>query len=161
VETPSMSNCCGQHNRRAVTLVELVIVVLLMGIIAGIAAPKYGTALASFRVDCAARRIAADLRLARDYAQKASQAESVDFSVAGNSYILSSMRNPDRPAVVYSVSLAATQYAVDVTSVDFEGIDVIQFDMYGRPDHSGTVVVQSGSKQRTIQVDKVGNVSIQ
>jgi hypothetical protein len=49
---------------------------------------------------------------------------------------------------------------VDVTSVDFEGIDVIQFDMYGRADHPGTVVVQSGLKQRTIQVDKVGNVSI-
>lgn len=156
-----MSSCCGQHNRRGVTLVELAIVVLLMGIIAGIAAPKYASALASYRVDCAARRIAADLRLARDYAQKASQSETVDFDAVGDSYAMSTMRDIDRPAVVYAVSLAATQYAVDVASANFEGVDAVQFDLHGRPNRSGSVVVQSSSKQRTIQVDKVGNVSIQ
>jgi Tfp pilus assembly protein FimT len=140
--------------------VELVVVVLLLGIMASVAAPKYGDALATYRVDCAARRIAADLRMARDYAQKVSVTESVDFNAAADSYAMSSMKDVNRPAIVYTVSLAAQQYAADVTSANFEGVDVIAFDMYGRPDRVGSVVVQSQTKQRTISVDKAGNVTI-
>jgi prepilin-type N-terminal cleavage/methylation domain-containing protein len=37
----------GQLERRAFTLVELVLVVLLLGIMAAVAAPKYGVATAN------------------------------------------------------------------------------------------------------------------
>jgi type IV fimbrial biogenesis protein FimT len=150
----------GQIDRRAFTLIELVIVVLIMGILAGTAAPRYVDALANTRVDSAARRVAADLRMARDYAQKVSQAQTVDFDVSTDSYAMPTMPDVNRPATTYTVTLPKTPYPVDVTSANFEGVDAIQFDIYGRPNHSGSVVVRSGSKQRTVQVDKIGNVTI-
>jgi prepilin-type N-terminal cleavage/methylation domain-containing protein len=146
--------------RDAYTLVELVVVVLLLGIFAAVAAPKYGEAHTSYKVNCAARRIAADLRLARDYAERLSQTETVDFNAANESYAMSTMKNPDRPAVAYSVSLATSQYPVDITSAVFGAGDAVSFDMYGRPNNSGSVVIQSKTYQRTIQVDIAGNVSI-
>jgi prepilin-type N-terminal cleavage/methylation domain-containing protein len=150
----------NHRSRDAYTLVELVVVVLLLGIFASVAAPKYGEALASYKVNCAARRIAADLRMARDYAERLSQAEAVDFNAANESYAMSTMRNPDRPALAYTVSLTASQYPVDIVSALFGAVDAVQFDMYGRPNNSGTVVVQSKTYQRTIEVDRAGNVSI-
>ena len=54
------------HRSRAFTLVELVIMVLLLGIVAGTAGPKYVESLAYYRVQAAAQRVAADLRLARE-----------------------------------------------------------------------------------------------
>jgi hypothetical protein len=86
--------------------------------------------------------------------------ETVDFNAATDSYAFTNMRDVDHPGAPYAVSLSGMQYAVDVTSANFEGVDVIVFDMYGRPNRVGSVVVQYGSNQRTIQVDKAGNVSI-
>jgi Tfp pilus assembly protein FimT len=142
------------------TLIELVIVVLLMGIMAAVAGPKYSQSLAAFRADCAASRVAADLRLARYYAQRTSQSETVTFDDAADSYAFSAMRDLDRPSIVYSVALKSLQYPAEIGSVSFEGSKAIQFDIYGRPNRSGTVTVQSNAQQRTIQVDKVGNVTI-
>jgi Tfp pilus assembly protein FimT len=145
---------------QAYTLVELVIMVLVLGIVAGTAGPRYVESLAYFRVQSAAQRLAADLRLAREYAQKDSQSQTVDFDIATDSYAMSSMPDFFRPSNVYAVSLSTAQSPVDLSSANFEGVDAIQFDMYGRANRAGSVVVQSGSKQRTVQVDKAGNVSI-
>jgi len=155
-----MTSRRGQTRRRAFTLVELVTVVLVMGIIAAVAAPRYATALASYRVQAAAKRVAADLRLARDYAQKVSLPQTVDFDVAADSYAMPTVPDVDRPGNAYAVSLTALNYPVDVTAANFEGFDALQFDIYGRPNRSGSVIVRSSSAQRTVQVDKVGNVSI-
>jgi len=155
-----MSTSRGLSPRRAFTLVELVTVILIMGIMASVAAPRYINALGTSRVQAAARRVAADLRLAREYALKSSVVQSVDFDIATDSYLMPTVPHVDRPGSAYAVNLAASEYPVNMTTANFEGVDIIQFDIYGRANRSGSVVVQSGSAQRTVQIDNVGNITI-
>lgn len=155
-----MSQTAHHKPRPAYTLVELVTVVVLLGIFTAVAAPKYADALASYRVNCAARRIAADLRMARDYAERLSTSETVDFNASNETYAFSTIKDLDHPGVLCTVKLASSQYAVDIAAATFGAGDAVQFDMYGRPNYSGTVVVQSKSFQKTISVDIAGNVSI-
>jgi len=148
--------------RRGYTIVEMAVVVLLLGILAAIAAPKFQTALSVQRVDAVARRVAADLRLARNYARKVSQSQTVTFDVSAESYSMSSMPALDRPSTVYSVSLTGTsQYYGEVVSADFGGAANVQFDIYGRPNNAGSVTVRSSGRQKVVQVDGAGIVTIQ
>jgi Tfp pilus assembly protein FimT len=135
-------------------------VMLIMAIMTAVAAPRYYAALANYRVNAAAGRVAADLRMARQYARKASVAQTVVFSVAGDSFTAPSMPGMDSPAATYTVALGSTDYKTDVTSATFGGSATVSFDIYGRPSAAGTVVVRSGGVQRTIQMDDAGNVSI-
>lgn len=145
--------------RAAVTLIELVIVLLIVGILAAAAAPKYRSALANYRANAAASRVAADLRMVSAYARKASIAQSVQFNVAADSYT-ASMPDMNGRNIDYDVALRSSEYVADVVSANFGGTSTVQFDIYGRPNAAGSVVVRSGSLQRTIQVDEAGNVSI-
>ena len=102
--------------RRGFTLIALTITVLITGIVAAVAAPKFANSIIRYKIDAAAMRIAGD----------------------------------------YVVDLSDTGYAATLVSVSFGsgGTDnSITYDMYGRPDYGGFVVIQFGSEQRTITVN--------
>src|SRR5204863_23675 len=56
-------------SRRAFSLIEITLVLMVMGVLAALAVPRYASALARYRADAAARRIVADLDLARTTAR--------------------------------------------------------------------------------------------
>jgi prepilin-type N-terminal cleavage/methylation domain-containing protein len=146
--------------RRAYTLVELVIVCLIMAILASVAAPKYREALIHYRVNAAAGRVAGDLRMIRQYARKNSKSQAVVFNATTNAYSAADMPKFDGVGTGYTVALLTSDYVADVISASFGGSTTITFDIYGRPAAAGTVVLQCGSTQKTVQVDDMGNVSI-
>ena len=171
---------CRMHRgrpRTAFTLMELVIVVLIMGIMAAVAAPSFSDSLCRFRVEAAARRIAADLNLARQTATTTETDQWVLFYPASNYYKLYNDPDPDHPSQEYVVKLSKTQYPVSLTSVEFENQSGyttnwrVVFDMYGRakaglfwlePLVSGAVIVSSGSEQRTVVINPItGEASVQ
>lgn len=145
--------------RWAFTAVEMTIAVLITGILIGVGAPRYLESLAHYRIEAAARLVAMDLRLARDQAIRTSSPQTVDFDALAESYALPQCADPDRPAERYSVQLA-TKYSVEVHSAEFGSVDLVQFDMYGKPTDSGAVVLRAGTRQRTIEVDAAGQVRI-
>jgi hypothetical protein len=104
--------------------------------------------------------VAADLRLARNYAKKVSQPQTVAFNLAGESYSMSSLPDPDRPSATYAVNLAAGPYYGEIVSTTISGGSV-QFDIYGRPNNPGSVTVSTSGRQSVIQVDDAGVISIQ
>ena len=135
------------------SLVEVAFVVVIIGILAAIAAPRFSNSITLQRVDAAARRVQVDLSLARRSAKVSTTSQTVSFDVATNSYRLVGMTDPDRSATEYKVSLFQEPYSTTIVSADFGGDAEIIFDGWGAPDSGGSVVVQAGSHQKTINVD--------
>jgi type II secretory pathway pseudopilin PulG len=159
---------------------ELVIVVLIIGILSAVAVPRFTDSLCRFRVEAAARRIAADVNLARQQARNSESEQWVLFYPSSDYYKLYNDPHPDHPAQEYVIKLTKTAYPVYLVSAVFENTNGykdywrLRFDSYGSPQCgapptvpyaplvSGTVVVQSGNAQRTVVINPVtGKASVQ
>ncbi len=140
-------------------MVELVIVVLVMSILAAVATPAFLESLLFHRVESAARRLKADLELARQTARLTSAARTVAFTETG--YTLSDMASLDDPAAPYVVNLAAPPFELDSLEADFAGNPSITFDGYGMPASDGAVVLAIKNHQCTVTLNgSTGSVTI-
>jgi len=145
-----------EMRRRGVSLLEIAVVLVITAILAAIALPKYAAAIARYRLDSAARRICADLALARSHARLTSTTQPVVFNPANATYQLPGIAGLDNSATS-TVNLSADPYQVTLSSVDFGGgASQVTFDAYGSPTSTagGTIVVTSpAGETRTIIVD--------
>lgn len=153
--------------RTGATLVDLVITVLIIGILAAAAAPRFANAVARMRAEAVARRIASDLNYARRTAMQASVATTVTFRATPAGYDMTKVSHPAHPKQSYSVEIADVDSGVALSSVQFNGGLVLSFDLYGRARvsgaalTSGTVVVQSGGHSFTVAIDpSTGEASV-
>lgn len=139
--------------RRGVTLIDLAITVLVVGILAAAAVPRFAGALHVYRVDAAAKRVAADLNFARDQAIARSVDQTVTFASNGKSYVLDGVADPDHPSRTYEVSLIDEPYVLKA-NVSLGTSSSVTFDIYGRPNHGGSVTVSSGGVSKVVTVDQ-------
>ena len=158
----------AQHNamgnsKAAFSLVEVVIVIAIIAAVSTIAIPKYANSLVRYRVDAAARRIAADLELARSHARRTSQSVTVDFQLPPtNTLTISGISHLDNPASTYSVDFNDEPYVAQLTTVNFGGSPYVSFDGYGKPLSGGTVRVRLGGTEKVITLNgDSGTVTLQ
>lgn len=155
----------ARHCRAGFTLVEMVLVVLVIGLIAAVTSPRYSDAISRYRLETAAARVAADLRHARWHARTKGTTQQVVFTPASHTYSLTGMNDINHPTQPFTVDLTTTSSPVTIVSVSFGAGgtgNTLIFDMYGRPDYGGNVVITTGGQQRTIVVEEyTGNVSVQ
>jgi len=145
----------GNRRAGAFSLIELVIVLLIMAVLAGIAAPRFASAAANNRARAAADRIAADLELAREQARATSATCSVTFNVSNESYKIISTNE------AFDVDLSRSPYESGIDSVDFAGRSAVSFNAFGVPDTAGQVQVSGGGLKFTVTVAaETGEVSI-
>ncbi len=148
--------------RTGLSLIELVIVVLIVGIAGAVAVPRFADSLAYRRARSAAERIRADFELARRKARMASQDQLVQFDAAAHAYTLVGAADLDHPDREYQVRLWEAPYGAAIVSADFGGDADLVFDGHGMPDSGGAVVIQSGPYQCAVTVDaSTGQAAVQ
>ncbi|NLG42078.1 MAG: prepilin-type N-terminal cleavage/methylation domain-containing protein, partial [Phycisphaerae bacterium] len=145
---------------RGFSMVELVLVISIMLIVAGMAVPRFANSLTRNRVEAAAQRVVADLSLAQRHARLASVPQSVVFDPASSSYRLSGLPDPDHPGLEYVVQLGAAPYEATLPKINLGNDSSITFDAYGVPNKSGSVLVQCGEFVRVISVDAAGRATV-
>jgi Tfp pilus assembly protein FimT len=130
-----------------------------MGILTAVAAPTFFDSLLFHRVESAARRVKADLELARTQARLTSASQSVTF--ANSAYTLSNVKSLDKPSAAYSVDLKKQPYSLDSATADFSSAATVSFDGYGTPTSGGTVVLVAKSHRCTVTLNgTTGDVTI-
>lgn len=141
------------NRRGGFTMIELATVMTIMGVVAAMAVPRYGSFIAQERLEAAARRISADLTLAQRQARTAGVQQQITFSNVTHKYTVGTVKNMDHPGELYVVSLADEPYGGQIVSADFGGNADVIFDGYGAPDTGGSVTIRVGSRQKTIDLD--------
>jgi type II secretory pathway pseudopilin PulG len=154
---PNGTSACG--TARAFSIFELVVVLLIMSILTAVAAPAFFDSLLFHRVESAARRVKADLELARTRARLTSATQSITFANSG--YSLSNTASLDNPNAVYTVDLTKQPFALNSATANFSNAPIVSFDGYGTPSSGGTVVLTAKSHQCTVQLNgTTGGVTI-
>tara|TARA_R110002072_G_scaffold243821_2_gene403084 strand:+ start:61587 stop:62066 length:480 start_codon:yes stop_codon:yes gene_type:complete len=147
------TNHQASNSRRGLSLIDLTITVLIMGVVAATASPKFAALLTSYTAESTARRVAADLNYAASAAAQTSQSVTVTFDVSGNSYSVTGVDSPDHPGSAWVVSLANGGRNAELVSVNFAASQAVTFNAYGRPNNPGSIVLSSGSDTATVVVD--------
>ncbi|NIS62020.1 MAG: prepilin-type N-terminal cleavage/methylation domain-containing protein [Proteobacteria bacterium] len=83
------------HNRKGLTIIELVVVMCILGIMVLIAIPNIGRWLPRYRLRSAARDVASNMQLARLGAIKDNREWALLFDVGSQSYRIISDKGPD------------------------------------------------------------------
>ncbi|MEQ8210415.1 MAG: GspH/FimT family pseudopilin [Lacipirellulaceae bacterium] len=156
---PSERSLVARRPLRGFTMIELIMVMLVVGILAAVAAPKYSTAVSQYRADLAARELEADLAYAASEAQRTSQAVTVNFDVTNQRYEMTGVSGADRPGQDFRANMSEAE--VTLISADFGGAESVTFDIYGRPTATGSVVLESPGETRTVNVDDAGDTEMQ
>lgn len=146
----------------AFTLIELVLVIATIAVLSAIAVPRYADSLARYRADLAAKRVAADLMLARSNARTTSSVQVVNFATPADGYTLTGIAAPDGGAGDYAVRLSDEPYGATLGTVAFGDPPAtsVSFDRYGTPNAGGNVVVKAGRYQKTVSVDIVNGKAV-
>jgi prepilin-type N-terminal cleavage/methylation domain-containing protein len=152
-----MNTAARQH---AFTIVELVLVLAIIAVLSAIAMPRYSSSIQNFRAAAAARRIAADISMARTQARAASASRTIAFDTALLQYTVSGALAIDSTGV-YTVRLNEPPYRCPGLTVMLTSGPNLTFNGYGVPSGGGTITVSAGRAARTISVNAgTGEVGI-
>ncbi|QEG43474.1 pilus assembly FimT family protein [Roseimaritima ulvae] len=148
----------GSHRRRtAFSLIELTVVILILGIVAAVAQPRYAAALAAFRLDSAAQRVAQDLQWASTRARVSSKPVLIRFhdDAPEAFYRFDKLADPLNPAAAMNPADSSTWYTVDLTqepyAVWLSANADLTFDIHGRCDQDALIVLSLGAESRTVR----------
>jgi prepilin-type N-terminal cleavage/methylation domain-containing protein len=150
------------------TLIEILIMVVIISIVALTAVPMMSSA-ASMQIRSAANMITADLEYAKSMAISRGQNFSVVFDENTDSYRIEDqdsniIAHPVKKGFDYVIDFQndSRLNKVDITNIDFNSTQRVQFDCLGSPDNAGTISLEAkGTTVRIIVEPVTGFISIE
>ena len=142
-----------------VTLVEVTISAMIMGILAAVALPIYSNSLSRYRVDVTAQRIVQDILRTQRLARQTNSTRTIVFTLIDHSYAISGLSSLDRVSQPYQVVVKQPPYGAEFLSLVTAAQPATQlasvsiaFDRFGMPDQGISVTVRSGVYQKRVDV---------
>jgi type II secretion system protein H len=155
-ESPERPSCfggsCVIRRKRGVSLVELILVIALVAIVSAVAAPRYAASASNYRSASAAKRLAADLEMARQMARFNGTTVTVTFSASAHQYDMTGVRSLTANSNTYTVYLLREPYRTSFTTLDLGGDTTLVFDRYGVPDSAFSIVLGAGGFSKTVSM---------
>lgn len=139
---------------RGFTLVETLVIIVMVGMLLGIALPRFAEMRRGLQLDTAAHQLAGDLRRAQVEAIKRNR--TIALGVTGTStYSIRSVPPPSPLTVYFTRSFSS--------GVTFgAGATMVQMRAFGPPaTGAATFIVQSGTAQKSVMVSAAGLVTVQ
>ncbi len=103
---------------RAFSMIELVVVLAIVAILAGVGVVRAGTGAAEYRARLAAKRVATDLEQARQQSMYRSTTVSVEFDAANDSYTITGLLEDGGTTIV---DLSKRPFRLDLSAVSIDG----------------------------------------
>ncbi len=147
--------------RRAFSLIEMTIVVVIIGVVVAVAVPRFANSLSTQRADAAARAVAADVQRAVDMARSTSAPVTIVFDTDHDTYQVAGMTLADQGGGSDRRNLAAEFPGVSLAICDFGGSSTLTIDGFGSPTSSGEIVLKKNDEVRTLLFDRsTGQVDV-
>ncbi|MBU1871798.1 MAG: prepilin-type N-terminal cleavage/methylation domain-containing protein [Candidatus Omnitrophica bacterium] len=163
----------GRSFKKAFTLIEMVMTILIIGILAAIAIPRFES-FYSIKLDGATKKVVSDIRYIQQLALSRHTNCRIDFNPAANTYSAQEEVPQDSGNWVSAIdpfthaALSVdfnnhTQYqGIGIDSAGFGGSSVLQFNWLGAPQSGGSLVLVYQGRSRTISVESnTGRVNAQ
>ena len=147
--------------RRAYTLVEVLIVVVIVATLAVVALPAVSTTLDSMKATALAREIAADMRYAQTLALKTGVRHRVSFWTDGQAYAVRRENGSAWDLCTHPVTKKPWEMTLDDKSryagltlkdSQFGSSDYLYYEKFGAPEAGGFVTFTLGGVTHTINV---------
>ncbi len=149
----------GRNRRDGISLIELVISVLVLGILAAVATPVYSNSLLKYRVELAAQRITQDVIQTQRAARQSNSTRTITFNLSDDTVSISELQSIDRSSQAYSVAMNQSPYNVDIVTLVTVNQPTtslptvaIAFNRFGMPDQGASVTVRAGTFEKRIDV---------
>jgi prepilin-type N-terminal cleavage/methylation domain-containing protein len=160
----------NMRNNSGMTIIELMVVIGILAILAGIAIPGFIGWLPNYRLRSAADEVQSTLQNARLRAVRENAIVSVNFDTTTNhERYLAFVDNDAWPnagagiqnAGEVTVKSGQMPAGIDLQTANFNGLAFVQFNSRGFPNFGGNVVVTNGTRSETINLTLGGSSSIQ
>jgi type II secretory pathway pseudopilin PulG len=144
--------------RPAMSLFELTIVILVMGLLAAVTAPRLADSLRSAKLESAARKLVSHVDYIRAVAVNEGRTTTLVCNNTDQSYACENVDFPDRFGVPINVSLGEEYDPTMMLDADFDSGTSLSFDLEGTPRvgasplRDGRIVIRSGNESYTVVV---------
>lgn len=129
--------------RRALTFLDMVIVVMILGLLSAVTMPKFAAVQRQNRLRNAALTLVEHLRLARETAIARATPVVVTFTPAQAIYAAPQVESPERPGETLQVNLRQSLHSGIALTAQFNHTSTLEFGIDGLPRAAGQPVTSS------------------